>query len=254
MVLFLSGRWRLADGMLLGLADFVSRCGYSVEGPVIDLERFAGAVASCRMRTTLLSFRRHRRDPAAFLASIQGLRSETTASLAPGRDEVEGEDRQGVDCVLGEDDGVRPVGFPRHPEAAARGGAGRREAAWRRGRDDLGAESLAGRVSADEHGVAVAVRRASRGRGTGRRAHPRGRGRRGSLDGGPVAVRARGFGWRSAGNRSRHGEAEGLGHGAPAGMDYQVDRSAPAAQMFVEHKALDGSGTPPARGAVGSRR
>ena len=45
MVLFLSGRWRLADGMLLGLADFVSRCGYSVEGPVIDLERFAGAVA-----------------------------------------------------------------------------------------------------------------------------------------------------------------------------------------------------------------
>ena len=37
MVLFLSGRWRLADGMLLGLADFVSRCGYSVEGPVIDL-------------------------------------------------------------------------------------------------------------------------------------------------------------------------------------------------------------------------
>ena len=45
MVLFLSGRWRLADGMLLGLADFVSRCGYSVEGPVIDLEWLAGAVA-----------------------------------------------------------------------------------------------------------------------------------------------------------------------------------------------------------------
>ena len=80
------------------------------------------------------------------------------AALAPGRDEMQGEDRQGVEGAVCEDHGVRPIGFPRHPEAAARGdGAGRRGAAWRRGGEDLGTESLAGRVSADEHGVAVAV-------------------------------------------------------------------------------------------------
>ena len=49
------------------------------------------------------------------------------ASLAPGRDEMQGEDRQGVEGAVCEDHGVRPIGFPRHPEAAARGdGAGRR--------------------------------------------------------------------------------------------------------------------------------
>ena len=111
---------------------------------------------------------------------------------------------------------------------------------------------LAGRVSADEHGVAVAVgveqaEVAAQGDEHIREAALLDEV---ALDGGPVAVRARrlrvAIGREPVTARQFREEAEGLGHGAPAGMDYQVDRSAPAlaAQMFVEHVDRRGILTP----------
>ena len=51
-------------------------------------------------------------------------------------------------------------------------------------------------------------------------------------------------------------EGQGVGHGATLGMDHQVDGPGPslAAQMVVEHEAVDAedrSETPPAIGVVG---
>ncbi len=78
-------------------------------------------------------------------AGGDGAGGDHGASPAFCRDELEGEDRQDIEGVGGQDDGGGPVGLPRYPEAAARG--------W----DGLDAGRHAGGVSGDEQGIAETV-------------------------------------------------------------------------------------------------
>ena len=131
------------------------------------------------------------------------------------------------------------------PPRAAGDGAG---AVRSCGEDDLGAGRLAGRVSADEHGFALAVgvdqaEVAAQGEEHGREAALVDEA---ALDGGPVAVRARrsrvaAIGREPAVARQFREEGQGLGRGAPPRMDDQVDGSAPtlSAEMIVEHETVD---------------
>ena len=125
----------------------------TVERPVICSERFAGAVAHERVVPVLsVEGRPWADDPAvlsdepgrgviAVLSDVVGTEDpagvpgldpfgeacrggaggDHGASLAPGRDEMQGEDRQGVEGAVCEDHGVRPIRLSRHPVAAARG-------------------------------------------------------------------------------------------------------------------------------------
>ena len=142
-------------------------------------------------------------------------------------------------------------------------GAGRRTAVGAGG-DDLGAGRDPCGVSTDEHGIAVAVgvdqpEVAAQGEEHGREAAlvdevafhcgpvPRLRMRQ------PWAEALRGA---AVAARQFREEGQGVGHGASLGMDHQVDGTgAPlAAQMVVEHEAVDGddrSETPPASVVVG---
>ena len=116
-----------------------------------------------------------------------------------------------------------------------------------RGGDDLGAGRLAGRVSADEHGVAlpVGVYQAEVAAQGDERASEAALLDEAALDGGPVALRARRpramIGRDPVTARQFREEGQGLWRRAPPRMDDQVDGSAPAlsAEMIVEHEPVD---------------